>query len=126
MGLQKLGFGLQLCPFLKFETALVGSSINRTRGMCGTETHLDNRVDQEDSLRTEGFEPFLSSWLALTDVQFEFGHPLAHLVQIGFPVESTIGSVTMCPPSDYVTGEYWFLKAAREMVPYSLYMAGDP
>jgi hypothetical protein len=67
------------------------------------ETHLDNGVDHEDPLRTEGSEPFLGSWLALTDALFKFGHPLAHRVQIGFPVESTIGSVTMCPPSDYVT-----------------------
>jgi hypothetical protein len=67
------------------------------------ETHLGDGVDQEDSLHTEGFEPLLSPWLAFTDVLFEFGHPLTHLVQIGFPVESTIGSVTVCPPSDYVT-----------------------
>ena len=71
--------------------------------MCEKETHLDDRVDHKDSLYTEGFEPLLGSWLALSDVLFESGYPLAHLVQIGFPVESTIGSVTMCPPSDYVT-----------------------
>ena len=69
------------------------------------ETHLDDGVHHEYSLRTEGFEPFLSFWLTLADVLFEYGHPLAHLVQIGSPVEPTVGSVTMCPPSDYITGE---------------------
>ena len=67
------------------------------------ETYLDDRVDQEDSLRTEGLELFFGIWLSLTDVLFEFGHPLAHLVQIGLPVEPTVGCVTMCPPSNYIT-----------------------
>ncbi|SRR6266404_2920059 len=72
------------------------------------ESYLDNGVDQDDSLCTECFESFLGSWLALIEVLFDFGQPFAHLVQIGFPVESTIGSVTMCPPADYAISEYRF------------------
>ena len=90
------------------------------------ETHLDDGVYQKDPLGTERFEPLLGFWLALADVLFEFGHPLAHLVQVGFPIEPTIGSMTMCPPSDYITSEYQLLRHAREIATYFSYMAGDP
>jgi hypothetical protein len=79
MGITKIGQYFLVCPFLKFCAALYGELLlHEVDG--GHGTHLNDRVNQEDSLCAEGFDSFLRSCLAHVSIFLKFGHLFAHIV----------------------------------------------